>query len=502
MDYLLLIKEWFRQLDITNINEDKLKRQLTVISSWFKFNAIGIFLAVTGFGKSMVAIITIYRLNLKFPHDDIIVIVPDLNLYEDWNNHIETYNLKNVKVYVVNSYAGEYLRTNKKFKCVLLIIDEVHNVLSKEGKVFNKTLEATDYKMFLGLSATLDEEEIAILDDLKIPIVDRVTMDEARRNNYISDYVIYNLGIELDDEGREYYNKINDIHNTNFGKFRYFVEYQKNYELIRACLIANDKKAKIGDDWKTGRQWRQWYAEKNEWDGSEDHYWHPNNIAKYAHQWNWAVDQRKTYLYNHPKKLEVTKEIINTFKIPTITFGQSIASVDKLTQEIGEIARSYHSKIEGQDYFVDVVEIRKSYRSAVMLKQRTQGILEVINVNKVTNKCEYKVTYKKAKRIGSKSIKKLIKEEFESGKALVLNTAKALDEGFNVGGIELAILYAILSVKRNFLQRIGRSLRYIPGKRAKIIVVYFKGTQDESWVKSAQKGEANIYYIDNINQIV
>lgn len=48
MDYLELIINWFASLHIKNINVDKLKRQLSIISTWFKFNCIGVLEAVTG----------------------------------------------------------------------------------------------------------------------------------------------------------------------------------------------------------------------------------------------------------------------------------------------------------------------------------------------------------------------------------------------------------------------------------------------------------------------
>ena len=46
--YLEITLSWFQQLGITKIDEDKLKRQLSIISSWFKNNGIGVLEAVTG----------------------------------------------------------------------------------------------------------------------------------------------------------------------------------------------------------------------------------------------------------------------------------------------------------------------------------------------------------------------------------------------------------------------------------------------------------------------
>lgn len=502
--YLDLTLSWFKKLRIENINIDKLKRQLTIIEAWFKNNANGCVLAVTGFGKTMVAIITIHRLNLKFPTATINVIVPSLNLYQDWIEHIENFELKNVNIYVVNGYAGKYLETGIKYNCDLLIVDEVHNILSEDGKVFNQTLNATNRRMFMGLSATLDETEIDILHRLEIPIVDQVTMSEARRFNYISDYIIYNLGVELTTEEREKYTYWNDVHNSNFAKFRYFVEGEKNYELARACTAANEVKAKVGNDWRTGRKWREWYSQTMGWDNTEEHPWNPKAIAKYAHQWNWAMGMRKDYIYKHSRKLEVAKDIIKKFDVPTITFGQLTETADRLTEMLnaeipGDKARSYHTGVESKTIKEEYEKRLKLFKSAKLFRQRTQGILTVDTSN---GKPEYIIKYFKDVLLGKAKILKIIKTEFEKKIVRFLNTARALDEGYNVEGIELAILYAITSTKRNFIQRIGRALRFIVGKRAIIVVLYIKETQEEQWLKRAQQGEVNIRWINTLDEIV
>ncbi len=279
MDYLKLILDWFSSLGVTKINEDKLKRQLSIITQWFKSGAKGVVEAVTGFGKTMVAIITIYRLNLKHPEANIIVVVPSIKLKGDWEDNVEQYRLKNVTVYVVNSYVQEYIRTQQRWKCVLMVCDEVHNYLSDNALMFNQTIRCTDFNMFLGLSATLNDSEKETLENIGIPIIDTVSLSEARRFSYISDYVVYNYGIELQGEELEKYGRLNDIHNSNYAKFRHFQDGNRNWELARACGVGNEQFAKVGQEWRTGRDWRQWYSTVMEWNGEDDHIWSPKNIS-------------------------------------------------------------------------------------------------------------------------------------------------------------------------------------------------------------------------------
>src|SRR5688500_16629721 len=150
-EQLGLILSWFNTKGVENVNVEKLKRQLSIISAWFAKNRVGVVEAVTGFGKTYIAIIAIYRLNLKYPDATINVVVPTTKLYGDWLDHIRDFDLKNVSVFVVNTYTQDYVKFQQKYKCTLLICDEVHRVLSKKGVLFNKTIGCTIFDMFLGL---------------------------------------------------------------------------------------------------------------------------------------------------------------------------------------------------------------------------------------------------------------------------------------------------------------------------------------------------------------
>ena len=48
----------------------------------------------------------------------------------------------------------------------------------------------------------------------------------------------------------------------------------------------------------------------------------------------------------------------------------------------------------------------------------------------------------------------------------------------------------------------GRGLRFIEGKVAKIVNLYIKNTQDEAWLKKRQKGDINVRWIENLTDIL
>lgn len=496
MDYLKLILDWFNSLNIV-VNEDKLKRQLSIITSWFSYNGIGVLEAVTGFGKTYVAIIAIYRLNLKLPDINTIIIVPTIKLHKDWLDHIEFFRLKKCEVFVVNTYTARFLETKIRYTCGLLVCDEVHNYLGEKAEQFNQTIKCTDWKMFLGLSATLDEKEKTILAGMNIPIVDTVTMSEAQRFQYISNYDVYNLAIPLNSEDRAIYDRINDIHNSTYSKFIYFTEGEKNFALIRACKSANESNWQIGNDWKTAREWKEWYAEKMNWDGDPEHIYSPKNLAKYANQWYHAMTQRKDILQKHSSKVIAATNIYKYLQVPTITFSENTSFADELANMIGSEAMVYHSNIVAGYEKVPTVSRRKTLVSARKLCREVDGKLQWIEDYK-----GYEISYNKEVKVSAVRLRKIAINKFESGEIKVLVTAKALDEGFNVEGIGCAIICSGSSRKRQYIQRMGRSLRFIEGKTAKIINLYIPDTQDEKWLKSRQRGDPGIHWITEIKEII
>ena len=76
-------------------------------------------------------------------------------------------------------------------------------------------------------------------------------------------------------------------------------------------------------------------------------------------------------------------------------------------------------------------------------------------------------------KINKEELRKYIDNETE-----ILVTVRALDEGMNVPNIEIAIIVNGNSQKRQFFQRLGRAVRKVEGKRAKLIMLYCERTNE------------------------
>lgn len=371
---------------------------------------------VTGTGKTNTAIIAIKKLMKTWYFTepmDIDIVVPTKYLKAQWEK--ETEMLRKIpwiaiNVYVINTYVKE------QRECDLLILDEIHNYGSaKRLPVFN-----TKYKQILGLTATIERRDMThnVIKSYA-PIVDKIEMVEAREEGYVSDFIVYNLGIELNETDRELLNSYNKEFHKHFSFFGH------DFNLAMKCM--SDKKI------------RERYAKQS---GYRD-----DQVAFHAVRFNFFMQKRKNFLYDLPSKKDITEQIVSKhWKRKIITFSEHTAFADSLS------GRSYHSGKK---------------------KKEKQEILEAFKTS-----------------------------EFSSNpQDYILNTSKALDEGFDVGDIELAIITSSRAVNRVDIQRTGRAIRFKPGKLAVIVNIYVKNSKDEDWLKQRQEKSSNIYWIDNVEDI-
>ena len=172
-------------------------------------------------------------------------------------------------------------------------------------------------------------------------------------------------------------------------------------------------------------------------------------IKSYAVQFMRNVQARKKFIYSHKGKLTLAKEIIEHLNVKTLTFSETVDFADSLSDSLQEgTSFSYHSKV-----------------------------------------------HKKVKA------EKLASFNTADSTLMTINTARALDEGFNVEGVELALICSGTSSSRQDLQRTGRAIRFQEGKRGLIINLYLKDTQDEKWLRARQSKATNVNWVNSLEDI-
>lgn len=479
------------------INQKKLARQLSIIDKWIANGCRGTLEAVTGFGKTYVAILAIQRFRKKYPEHQIDVVLPKIPLYEDWTDpirgHIAKHNLQYVKAFVVNTYV----KNERRFPAIL-ILDEIHNYASDEfGKVFDiagvlpiEDIQRGTPPYVLGLTATLERQDGKHTFIEKFaPIIDTVTLEEAKREGYISKFKIYNWGLDLSDEDQRDYDIIDNTFRTSFAKFNH------NFQLAQSCGFGKDtvsvleipvaynividgvnktiyKNELVA---KTSSQWCNWFAKENGWNGEEDHEWTPKRVSEIAQHFRNSMTQRKTFIYTAKIKIDAIEELVNKYpKVKTITFGESNKFADSIAERLGDKCRAYHSDIKGIDVRVETLDKKG------------------------------KLVYKN-KRIGKDRYKASIIQDFMTlPDFTILATTKAVDEGLDYDKVRIGVQASYTSTKRQDTQRTGRTVRKDENDASKMAVVvnlYIKNTQEEKWLKDKQRGIEGVEWVDSVEDI-
>ena len=158
-----------------------------------------------------------------------------------------------------------------------------------------------------------------------------------------------------------------------------------------------------------------------------------------------AIRNRKSIAQNAKQKLTVAKQLVDLFpEHYTITFSETNNFTTALHKLCGDRAVMFHSKMK---------ELDKLAALKLFADRRT--------------------------------------------KKNIINSTKALSEGYNVPVINMGIVTAFTSKANTIIQRITRACRYIEGKRAILFILVVPNTQEEQWLKNALKDVSNVRYFDS-----
>lgn len=369
------------------------ERQQICIQNWKDANCRATIVACTGFGKTKTGLDAIERVLSKNPNIRITIVVPTKILQDQWRIKLDERGFFfNTEVLVLNTAAS------KKFNCNFLIIDEVHRAAAQNlSRMFNNCKP----RLILGLTATyerLDGNEKLILDKY-CPVCDTITLEESVENGWISPYKDYKVLLDVD---LTEYNQANQTFMNHFAFFNF------DWNSAMKCV--------------TDIQFRQKYAK------SLGH--QLKDVTAHAFAWNKAMQFRKSFIANHPKKIEVAKKILEARKnTKVITFNSSIKQCE------------------------------------------AYGFGYVIHSGKK-----------------SKENKAILEEFARSGPGSVLHNSKMAKEGYDCPGLGAVIITGFNSDKTSKIQEIGRAVRFEEGKEAEVFTLVLKGCQDNKWYAKSSEG--------------
>ena len=273
--------------------------------------------------------------------------------------------------------------------------------------------QCVDYKNILCLTGTLErldgKEELI---KSYAPVCDRITIEEAEANGWVAPHREYLVLLDVDLTN---YNNWTREFNQCFAYFEW--DFKVAMECATNIITARAYAKKLGLDVK--------------------------QVMGVGQKWLKMMKLRKDFIYNHPKKLEITKKILEARpNSKALTFSATI----KQAEAIG-VGYTVHSK-------------QKKKENAAII------------------------------------------EKFNSEESGVINASRACDEGLDLKGINLEIILHTDSSKIRKTQRLGRGVRYEEGKVAEIFTLVLRGTQETTWFSNSNTSKVITINEEQLNQVL
>ena len=397
--------------------------QAECLDIWVKNNFRGIVNAVTGSGKTVLALSAISRLDESIDLDlRIKIVVPQTFLAGQWKEELKRfYGAKSsdiglyhgarkdmgrkYMIYVINSarysLARHILSELDSGHAVLLIADECHHYGSAENKRIFDFIGVADKDapyFALGLSAT---PEIVNFSDITTPLGPEIYyygFEKALRDNIISRFILYSVRVEFSPHERRDYTDLSDS--------------------LTACMASLFKMKPELRGMTSARFFA--YLQRLSNQDSE-----AGNAARSALN---IMYKRKTLCHMAQERPICAMAIVNALPAQTriILFCERIQSAEELYHSL---SAQYHKQVE-------------LYHSKMPDNTR-QDVLQ----------------------------------RYKHGSLRLLVCCRALDEGLNIPSTDAGIIVSTSTSARQRVQRLGRMLRL--SKKVKQIFYLYVGESSE-----------------------
>ena len=227
--------------------------QQKAIQNWEKSSMRGCVILPTGAGKTAIGIKAIEKVNAST-----LVVVPTIDLMEQWLNNISKYlsindnnqqnipmgklggGIDNLQAITVATYDSAYLRASSignQFK--LIIFDEVHHLPAPGYRSIAEQFIAP-YR--LGLTATIEREDDLhkLIPYLTGGVVFRLGSQKLSDQKYLAEYVVDRIQVNLTPEEQKEYQNNHLKFLTNLKQLGFNVPSM--YNLKRLIMMSNKNK--------------------------------------------------------------------------------------------------------------------------------------------------------------------------------------------------------------------------------------------------------------------
>lgn len=380
------------------------------LARWFANNGRGIVQAVTGSGKTLLALSAMERLDHRL-HGSLRVriVVPTSALMRQWNRALQEYlNIRSdiglrgagskstpdrkYMIYVINSaryeLARQILSEVRQGENVLLIADECHHYESGQNQLifeFLPYIKGTEYETHffsLGLSATLPSGQARrYLTSVLGRTLYHYDMKEATAAKTVAPYDVYHISLAFQADERDEYEDLTEQMTLLYGKLL------KVYPVLRSLTQ------------------KEQFEELRSIAGSKN-----NKLSKTAAAYMSLTFLRKKLVCLASARISCVRDLVDRLDAQEkiLIFGERISQADEL-------------------YYL----LQETYPERV-------------------GRCH--------SQMGAQANKNAL-ERFRTGSIRILIACKSIDEGLNVPDASVGIILSGTSTKRQRIQRLGRIIR-------------------------------------------
>lgn len=425
--------------------------QQKCLASWAQNEYHGIVNAITGAGKTRLALAGISKLNAACGSKlRVKIVVPGKSLLFQWKqalqNTLPTEEKNSVgicasgnkissekkhMIYVINSaryrLARQILDELKEGCTVLLIADECHNYTGSENRKIFEFLpylpELAGKYCSLGLSATTEKTgyETILVPALGKEIY-RYSLKEAVRKGTVCDFSIWQIAVNFQPEELAEYEDLSEaLRHTRLELLRLF-------------------------PWLKFCEGKSFFAHMKELAGQEK-----GKGSRLAKNWLQLSYKRKHTVHMASSRISCVYQLLKELGLQRqiLIFGESISQIEQLYALLNHIYPAKTGRYHSQ--------------------------------------------------MGAMANKNAL-ERFRSGELRILLTCRALDEGIDVPEASIGIILSGTSMERQRLQRLGRILRKHDGKKMACLYYLFIGDSLEEKSYFPTKSECfralNLFYDD------
>ena len=188
---------------VSRINKIRDQEQRKALNAWAAQGFVGSVIAGTGFGKSRVGVLAVQHA-LK-NGGEALILVPTVQLQDQFIEEFDKWGVSHENVEVM-CYQSAYKLKGKHY--TIVVCDEIHLGLSPE---YRKFFENNKFNRLLCMTATLPEDvEYKFLLDQLAPTAYKISLDKCVQLGIVSPYEITCVPVELTEEERATYKKINN----------------------------------------------------------------------------------------------------------------------------------------------------------------------------------------------------------------------------------------------------------------------------------------------------